>query len=162
MDRMDNEKRDDGFSIIVNSPGNMIAKEVNISGNTFNYGTVYQGAGMCNASESETPTMERLMKACEKTQKEGYWWANASWSVVFAVYMKLGYKGSASQFIRDVNGYDFTAGMKWQCNDDSVTKNIRERGLMEKIESWDRLGVPKPYAILAKALLREVTGKEQL
>ena len=45
-------------------------------------------------NEDVLPSAEELAAACVKTQEEGLWWGNASWSVTFRIYCILGYNGN--------------------------------------------------------------------
>ena len=68
----------------------------------------------------DLPAPEAMVWAVEKTIKDGHWWGNVSWSVVYRIYQMKGYQGTVSQFVRDVSQWPFTMQIRYDCNDDAV------------------------------------------
>ena len=121
---------------------------------------IYQGR-VTDAEEPEgikpksvVPPPEVMVKVVEKTILEGYWWANISWSVVFRIFQEKGYKGTVSQFVREVSTWPFTKPIRFDCNDDSVGKPIRSGRITRDISKWQEDGASAQFIILGEALLK--------
>lgn len=107
----------------------------------------------------ELPTNRQMAKACEMTMEDGLWWGHATWAVVFRVYQTLGFKGSVSEFVREVKVWTWKKDPEYQCSDDSVGKPLREGKLVMPIEKWEGEGVMKRCITLASRLLNLLNTK---
>lgn len=103
--------------------------------------------------EEEPPTREELCRACEQTQKEGLWWGDTSWSVVYRVYVILNYKGIVSTFIDDVQTWPWKKPFKYQCNRYSVGKPLRRGKILGQFEKWRADGAQNREIKLGERLL---------
>lgn len=84
----------------------------------------------------DLPAPEAMVWAVEKTIKDGHWWGNVSWSVVYRIYQMKGYQGTVSQFVRDVSQWPFTMQIRYDCNDDAVGKPIRTGKISRSLDKW--------------------------
>ena len=109
-----------------------------------------------NKTAATVPPPEVMVKAVEKVIEKGHWWANLSWSVVYRIYQMKGYKGSISQFVREVAGWSFTKLVKWDCNDDAVGKPIRSGKISRELSKWVEDGAPMQFYLLGEALMKEL------
>lgn len=109
---------------------------------------------MVKVEDSDLPTREAMIQAVEATEKEGLWWSSRSWAVVFRVYQMKGYKGSISEFVREVKAW----GLKTdhECNYDAVQKPVASGILSGTPERWKANGAQGQTVKLAEALLREL------
>ena len=87
-------------------------------------------------SKSEIPPPEAMVWAVEKTIKDGHWWGNVSWSVVYRIYQMKGYQGTVSQF------------------DDAVGKPIRTGKISRSLDKWAEDGASSQFIILGKELMK--------
>jgi hypothetical protein len=97
--------------------------------------------------------------AVEKTIREGHWWGNVSWSVVYRIYQMKGYQGSVSQFVRDVSTWPFAMHVSFDCNDDAVGKPIRSGKILRSLDKWAEDGASPQFVILGKALMQALSCK---
>ena len=95
-----------------------------------------------------------MSQAVVATVKQGLWWSNRSWAVVYRVYQMKGYMGGFSQFIRDVESWPVKTG--FECNYDAVQKPITSGVLLGNPENWEAQGAPKQASLLAYALLEKL------
>ena len=102
------------------------------------------------------PSPEVMAKAVEKTIDDGLWAKGTCWSVVYVVYRILGYEGSVSDFVREVESWKFAKPMIYKCNRDSVGKPLRDKRMTYNLDKWLSNGVQKQFYILAIALLGEI------
>ena len=102
----------------------------------------------------ELPAPEAMAWAVEKTIKDGYWWGNVSWSVVYRIYQMKGYQGTVSQFVRDVSQWPFTMPIRYDCNDDAVGKPIRAGKISRSLDKWAEDGASSQFVILGEALMK--------
>ena len=102
----------------------------------------------------ELPPAEKMVRAVEKTVSDGYWWGNISWSVVFRIYQMKGYRGTVSQFVRDVSHWPFTKRIRFDCNDDAVGKPIRAGKISRSLDKWAEDGASMQFIILGEALMK--------
>ena len=105
-------------------------------------------------SKSEIPPPEAMVWAVEKTIKDGHWWGNVSWSVVYRIYQMKGYLGTVSQFVRDVSRWSFTMHIRYDCNDDAVGKPIRTGKISRSLDKWAEDGASSQFIILGEALMK--------
>ena len=136
--------------------------------NFYNYGTMNQveaGATQINnyygqavaqqaEAEAEAPTEQQMKQAVAVTVREGLWWSNRSWAVVYRVYQMKGYKGSISQFVRQVEGWQMDN--TFCCNYDALQKPLASGQLIGNPEKWVQQGAQKQATALAAALLAEL------
>jgi hypothetical protein len=120
--------------------------------------TVYVGKGEYVEAEEVKgiegiPSHERLCRAIEQTMEDGLWWASTAWAVVFRVYQMKGYMGSISQFVREVDEWEWKRSLAYQCSYDSVQKPIVSGKLSGNIEKWKEEGVMEQMIKLGNALL---------
>ena len=73
------------------------------------------------------PSSEVIAKAVEKTIDDGLWAKGTCWSVVYVVYRILGYEGSVSDYVREVESWKFAKPIIYKCNRDSVGKPLRDK-----------------------------------
>ncbi len=109
-------------------------------------------------NRKEMPTGKQMVRACEKTMEEGLWWANATWAVVFRVYQESGFNGSVSEFVREVQRWQWRRELEYVCSDDSVGKPLRDGKLTVAIEKWDAENVMKRAVTLAHRLMNLLNG----
>ena len=102
----------------------------------------------------ELPAPEAMVWAVEKTIKDGHWWGNVSWSVVYRIYQMKGYQGTVSQFVRDVSRWSFTMHIRYDCNDDAVGKPIRTGKISRSLDKWAEDGASSQFIILGEALMK--------
>ena len=102
----------------------------------------------------ELPAPEAIVCAVEKTIKDGHWWGNVSWSVVYRIYQIKGYQGTVSQFVRDVSRWSFTMPIRYDCNDDAVGKPIRAGKISRSLDKWAEDGASSQFIILGEALMK--------
>ena len=105
-------------------------------------------------SKSEIPPPEAMVWAVEKTMSDGHWWGNISWSVVYRIYQMMGYQGTVSQFVRDVSQWPFTMPIRYDCNDDAVSKPIRTGKMSRSLDKWAEDGASSQFIILGKELMK--------
>ena len=110
-------------------------------------------------TKEETPPPGVMAWAVEKTIREGHWWGNVSWSVVYRIYQMKGYQGSVSQFVRDVSTWPFTVHVSFDCNDDAVGKPIRSGKILRSLDKWAEDGASPQFVILGKALMQALSCK---
>ena len=109
--------------------------------------------------KEETPPPEVMAWAVEKTIRDGYWWGNVSWSVVYRIYQMKGYRGSISQFVRDVSQWPFTMHVSFDCNDDAVGKPIRTGKIQRSLDKWAEDGASSQFIILGEALMQALSSQ---
>ena len=102
----------------------------------------------------ELPAPEAMVWAVENTIKDGHWWGNVSWSVVYRIYKIKGYQGTVSQFVRDVSQWPFTMSIRYDCNDDAVGKPIRTGKISRSLDKWAEDGASSQFIILGEALMK--------
>ena len=102
----------------------------------------------------ELPAPETMVWAVERTIKDGHWWGNISWSVVYRIYQMKGYQGTISQFVRDVSRWPFTMHIRYDCNDDAVGKPIRTGKISRSLDKWAEDGASSQFIILGEALMK--------
>ena len=102
----------------------------------------------------DLPAPEAMVWAVEKTIKDGHWWGNVSWSVVYRIYQMKGYQGTVSQFVRDVSQWPFTMQIRYDCNDDAVGKPIRTGKISRSLDKWAEDGASSQFIILGEALMK--------
>ena len=83
----------------------------------------------------DLPAPEAMVWAVEKTIKDGHWWGNVSWSVVYRIYQMKGYQGTVSQF-------------------DAVGKPIRTGKISRSLDKWAEDGASSQFIILGEALMK--------
>ena len=105
----------------------------------------------------KTPPPKVMAWAVEKTIRDGHWWGNVSWSVVFRIYQMKGYQGSISQFVRDVSQWPFTMHISFECNDDAVGKPIRSGKIIRSLDKWAEDGASSQFVILGEALMEALS-----
>ena len=100
-----------------------------------------------------------LEKSFKTNQREGelndgHWWGNISWSVAYRIYQMMGYQGTVSQFVRDVSQWPFTMPIRYDCNDDAVSKPIRTGKMSRSLDKWAEDGASSQFIILGKELMK--------
>ena len=124
MEKKDNE----GFNIIVNSPGNFFAKEMTVTGNSFNYGS---GLAASNGFSDEqiARALEAIVgkgKAIDTKQK----WAGAYWYLRWAANFPV----DTQKFCERIAGMKFARELEYACD----YRNIRELATLSFIEQDPR------------------------
>lgn len=107
---------------------------------------------------SDMPTCEEMCRAVVETIKQGLWWSNRSWAVVYRVYQMKGYVSGFSQFVRDVRSWKIKIG--FECNYDALQKPISSGMFAGHPDTWEDSGAPSQAVKLAKALLKELEKKK--
>jgi hypothetical protein len=102
----------------------------------------------------DEPTAEDMKRAIMATYKDGYWWSNRAWAVVYRVWQMKGYMNGYTQFAREVNGWGLT--MDFTCNYDAVQKVIATGVLNGTPDKWVSQGAQGQAVRLAEALMREL------
>lgn len=101
--------------------------------------------------EPETLHSEEMIRAIKETVKQGLWWSNRSWAVVYRVWQMKGYMQGFSQFINEVKEWGLDIG--FECNYDAVQKPITSGVLVGTTDRWIA-NCAQPQAVnLANALL---------
>lgn len=106
----------------------------------------------------ELPTKEEMCRAVSETHRQGYWWSNRSWAVVYRVYQMKGYMKGISEFVREVGQWPVTTS--FVCNYDAVQKPIAEGLLIGPVEKWEMNGAHKQNIKLAYSLLEILEKKD--
>ena len=101
---------------------------------------------------SQLPSGEQMRRVVEATIRDGYWWGNRSWAVVYRVYQMKGYLKGIAQFVKEVEGWKIDT--TYICNYDAVQKPIVQGKIVGPIDTWKANGVPESWIKLAEALLR--------
>lgn len=108
----------------------------------------------------ELPTREEMCEAVMETYRQGYWWGNRSWAVVFRVYQLKGYMKSFAEFVREVN--EWPIKITYECNYDAVQKPIAAGLLIGPVDKWEDNGANLQNVKLANALLVELDKVRQI
>jgi len=136
--------------------------------NFYNYGTMNEveaGATQINnyygqsqptdgEAANECPSQDQMKQAVMATMKQGFWWSNRSWAVVYRVYQLRGYRGSISQFIREVETWQLES--TFTCNYDAVQKPLASGQLIGDPVKWELQGTQAQFVKLADALQEEL------
>ena len=102
-------------------------------------------------AEDAMPTKEQMCAAINETVKQGLWWSNRSWAVVYRVYQMKGYMKGFSQFVREVETWDVK--MAFECNYDALQKPISGGTLLGSPDKWEAQGAPPQAVKLPQALI---------
>ena len=105
------------------------------------------------------PSDEMMVAACEQTMIEGLWWAHRSWSVVYRVYQKAGYKGSVTNFVTLAKSWPWTRKLDYIPSEDAISKPLRDGKMLARIDEWMKEGLSDRICRLASRLL-EIMGIE--
>ena len=106
----------------------------------------------------DLPTAAEMQMAVAETVRQGLWWSNRSWAVVYRVYQMKGYMQGISTFVREVAAWKMHK--TYECNYDAVQKPIAHGLLIGQPEKWLENGAPKQAAARAFAML-EILEKKQ-
>lgn len=107
-------------------------------------------------TQEDLPTAEQMAKVVESTISKGLWWGNTAWSVIFRIMQMRGYKGSVSQFVRDVSKWPFSGEVRFICSDDAVSRPLRDGKMLKSLESWPSEGVQGRACLLGEAVCKEL------
>lgn len=107
----------------------------------------------------DLPTREEMCRAVTETVKQGMWWSNRSWAVVYRVYQMKGYMKGFRDFVREVETWPVS--ISFVCNYDAVQKPIAEGLLVGNIDKWEANGAHKQNVRLATVLLEEIEKNTQ-
>lgn len=113
----------------------------------------------CGEQLDSLPSDKMMVAVCEKTMKEGLWWAFRSWAVVYRVYQKAGYKGTVTNFVALAKAWPWTRELEYMPSEDAISKPLRDGKMLAKIEKWLHEGVSERNYKLATRLL-ELLKKE--
>lgn len=105
-----------------------------------------------DSDDDELPTRDMMAAACEKSYKEGLWWSDTAWSVVFRIYCIKGYKGTVKSFVDDVPFWPFQHPFAMHCNRHSVSRPLQRGRITGPLSKWAANG----------ALAREIKLGERL
>ena len=142
------DKDHQGSPVFIYAPGSQYVDK------QFNFGDKAMGKHPIPPDGQELPAPETMVWAVEKTIRDGHWWGNISWSVVYRIYQMKGYQGTISQFVRDVSRWPFTMHIRYDCNDDAVGKPIRTGKISRSLDKWAEDGASSQFIILGKALMK--------
>ncbi len=106
--------------------------------------------------EAEFSTVEQMKRAVVATYRDGYWWSNRAWAVVYRVWQMKGYMRGYTQFVREVNEWELQ--IEFRCNYDAVQKPIAEGKLAGTPDKWVSQGAQGQAVRLAEALMKELEG----
>lgn len=98
----------------------------------------------------DLPTRDEMISAVIETVREGLWWSNRSWAIVYRIYQMKGYMGGFSQFVREVKEWPVKTG--FECNYDAVQKPVTSGVLVGNPKDWEAQGASKQAAKLGQAL----------
>jgi len=153
-----------GSPVFIYAPGSQyVDKQINIGKDPHPPTLLRMARGVDSAETAshpahhkggELPDPEAMVWAVEKTIKDGHWWGNVSWSVVYRIYQMKGYQGTVSQFVRDVSRWPFTMHIRYDCNDDAVGKPIRTGKISRSLDKWAEDGASSQFIILGEALMK--------
>jgi len=107
--------------------------------------------GESEQTDAAFPTKEQMCAAINETVKQGLWWSNRSWAVVYRVYQMKGYLNGFSQFVREVSTWSVKTG--FECNYDALQKPISGGLFTGNPEKWEANGAPRQAVNLAKELM---------
>lgn len=110
--------------------------------------------GLSSQASTDFPSAERMAEAVEKTIRGGYWWGNTAWSVVYRVMQMKGYKGSQTDFVREVETWPFSYKIPYKCNIDSVGKPLRKGTMVRDLEYWQQDGAQAQYIRLGNEMMK--------
>ena len=68
----------------------------------------------------DLPTQETMCQAVAAAVRDGLWYGNQAWAVVFRAYQLKGYLGGMSEFVREVKAWPME--MAATCSYDAVQK----------------------------------------
>ena len=147
------DKDHQGSTVFIYAPGGQYVDK------QFNWGDKMSGKATNmkqteGEPKSEIPPPEAMVWAVEKTVNDGHWWGNISWSVAYRIYQMMGYQGTVSQFVRDVSQWPFTMPIRYDCNDDAVSKPIRTGKMSRSLDKWAEDGASSQFIILGKELMK--------
>lgn len=100
------------------------------------------------------PTSAQICKAIRVSLKEGLWWSNRAWAVVYRVWQMKGYMGGFSQFVKEEKTWKIDTG--FECNYDAIQKPINSGVLAGPPENWKKQGAPAQAVLLADVLLTDL------
>ena len=100
------------------------------------------------------PTKEMMCQAVAAAVRDGLWYGNQAWAVVYRVYQMKGYMGSMKDFTREVK--DWPTGLAASCNYDAVQKPIAKGIMIGPLEKWVANGAPELVVELATTMLTEL------
>ena len=107
----------------------------------------------------DLPTREEMAQAVNETIRQGLWWSNRSWAVVYRVYQLKGYIGGFTTFVREVETWGVKTG--FDCNYDAIQKSVTNGKLAGQPDKWEAQGAQKQAVKLAKALLEILDKKKE-
>lgn len=105
----------------------------------------------------DLPTREQMAAAVAATYRQGLWWSNRSWAVVYRVYQMKGYMGGFTQFANEVKNWKVKTG--FECNYDAIQKPVTSGMLSGHPDQWEKQGAQKQAVALAKALLDQLSSE---
>lgn len=118
-----------------------------------NHGTInFHQSAKAPTDNSMSVTPQQMATAIERTMQQGLWWSGTAWSVAYRIYCLHGYKGSQSQFERDVDSWTFTRTLAYACKLDAISKPLREDPLFGSVDDWRNRGVNSRKVKLGAAL----------
>ena len=142
------DKDHQGSPVFIYAPGSQYVDK------QFNIGAYPRPNSRPSVADPSSFAPEAMVWAVEKTIKDGHWWGNVSWSVVYRIYQMKGYQGTVSQFVRDVSQWPFTMQIRYDCNDDAVGKPIRTGKISRNLDKWAEDGASSQFIILGEALMK--------
>ena len=119
----------------------------------------HKADGECSQSDCfpDLPTREEMIRAIKESVKQGLWWSNRSWAVVYRVWQMKGYMRGFTQFANEVNDWGLDIG--FDCNYDAVQKPITSGALVGNPDIWIANGAQPQAVNLANALLELLSSE---
>ena len=113
----------------------------------------------CSQSDCfpDLPKKEEMIRAIKESVKQGLWWSNRSWAVVYIVWQMKGYMRGFTQFANEVNDWGLDIG--FDCNYDAVQKPITSGALVGNPDIWIANGAQPQAVNLANAVLELLSSE---
>lgn len=128
--------------------------------------TVTNGAehikDMLRPQGEQQPSREAMSQAVAAAVRDGLWYGNQAWAVVFRAYQLKGYLGGMSEFVREVKTWP--TELAATCTYDAVQKPVAKGKMIGPIERWAANGAPRETVALAEAIVAttdKLTIKEE-
>ena len=103
--------------------------------------------------EPKPPSDAQMAAACEQTAKEGLWWGDTSWSVVYVIYFLKGFKGAVASFVDQAPKWPFKHPFAYDCNRFSVGKPLLRGKITGPLDKWAISGASSREIKLGERLM---------
>lgn len=98
----------------------------------------------------DLPSKESMCQAVAAAVRDGLWYGNQAWAVVYRIYQLKGYLGGMSEFVREVKTWP--TELAATCTYDAVQKPVAKGKMIGHIQRWAANGAPQETVALAEAL----------